>query len=102
MYPTERYLGKLNSYVCNKAQAKGSIVEWYMAGEAWTFCSRYLDEIANVYNWLHHVNDEFNNMPCNKNTFFPPVGKPVEGFTYFTLFRKQKLVAHHHVPLTTP
>ena len=30
MYPIERYLGKLKSYVCNKAQAEGSIAEGYI------------------------------------------------------------------------
>jgi len=41
MYPIERYLGKLKSYVHNKAQAEGAIAEGYMAEEALTFCSRY-------------------------------------------------------------
>ena len=50
MYPIERYLGKLKSYVRNKAQAEGSIAEGYMAEEALTFCSRYLDGIETVFN----------------------------------------------------
>ena len=50
MYPIERYLGKLKSYVRNKAQVEGPIVEGYMAEEALTFCSRYVDGIETVFN----------------------------------------------------
>jgi len=42
MYPIERYLCRLKSYVCNKAYPEGSIAEGYLAEEALTFCSRYL------------------------------------------------------------
>lgn len=97
MYPIERYLGKLKSYVRNKAQAEGSIAEGYMAEEALTFCSRYLDGIETVFNRLHRVNDEPAIVPSNENTLFPLVGKPVGGFTYFTLSTKEKLQAHRHV-----
>jgi len=38
MYPFEKYLGKLKSYVRNKAQAKGSIAEGYMDEQTLTFC----------------------------------------------------------------
>jgi hypothetical protein len=44
MYPTERNLCKLKSYVCNRAHPEGSIAEGYLAEEALTFCSRYLHE----------------------------------------------------------
>ncbi|XP_068486941.1 uncharacterized protein [Phaseolus vulgaris] len=97
MYPIERYLGKLKSYVRNKAQAEGSITEGYMAEEALTFCLRYLDGIETVFNRLHRVNDEPAVVPSNENTLFPPVGKPVGGFTYFTLSTNEKLQAHRHV-----
>ncbi|XP_068475194.1 uncharacterized protein [Phaseolus vulgaris] len=58
MYPIERYLGKLKSYVRNKAQPEGSIAESYMAEESLTFCSRYLNEIEIVFNRIRRVNDE--------------------------------------------
>nr|KYP32358.1 hypothetical protein KK1_046984 [Cajanus cajan] len=29
--------------------------------------------------------------------FFPPIGKPLEGYTYFTLSTKEKLQTHRHV-----
>ncbi|WVZ05847.1 hypothetical protein V8G54_019193 [Vigna mungo] len=97
MYPIERYLGKLKSYVCNKAQAEGSIVEGYMAEECLTFCSRYLDGIETVFNRLRRVNDEPNIGSCTLNTLFPPIAKPVGGFTYFTLSVREKLQAHRHI-----
>ncbi|XP_025703732.1 uncharacterized protein [Arachis hypogaea] len=42
MYPIERYLCRLKSYVCNKGCPEGSIAEGYLAEECLTFCSRYL------------------------------------------------------------
>jgi len=97
MYPIERYLGKLKSYVRNKAQAEGSIAEGYMAKEALNFCSRYLDGIETVFNRPRRVNDEPHIAPSNVTTLFPQVGKPVRAFTYFTLSAKEKLQAHRHV-----
>ena len=60
MYPIERYLGKLKSYVRNRAQPEGSIAEGYMAEEILTFCSRYLDGIETVFNRLGRVDDHPN------------------------------------------
>jgi len=97
MYPIERYLGKLKSYVRNKAQAEGSIAEGYMAEEALTFCSRYVDGIETVFNRLRRVNDEPHIVPSNISTLFPQVGKPASSFAYFTLSAKEKLQAHRHV-----
>ena len=57
----------------------------------------FLDGIETVFNQLHHVNDEPNIVPSNENTLFPPVRKPVGGFTYFTLSTKEKLPTHRHV-----
>ncbi|KAL4286637.1 hypothetical protein AHAS_Ahas19G0106100 [Arachis hypogaea] len=42
MYPPERYMCTLKSYVRNKSRPKGSIAEAYLAEECLTFCSRYL------------------------------------------------------------
>ncbi|XP_019236804.1 PREDICTED: uncharacterized protein LOC109217034 [Nicotiana attenuata] len=47
MYPFERYLRILKSYVCNYARPEGSIAEGYLAEESLTFCSRYLKEYLN-------------------------------------------------------
>ena len=45
MYPVERYMKKLKNYVRNKACPEGSIAEGYVADEALTFCSQYLQGI---------------------------------------------------------
>ncbi|XP_074377014.1 uncharacterized protein LOC141718530 [Apium graveolens] len=42
MFPIERYLAKLKSYVCNRSKPEGSIAEGYIAEEYVTFCSRFL------------------------------------------------------------
>ncbi|XP_070010997.1 uncharacterized protein [Nicotiana sylvestris] len=43
MYPIERYLGTLKSYVRNRECPKGSIAEAYIANECMAFCSQYLE-----------------------------------------------------------
>ncbi|KAL6329567.1 hypothetical protein AAG906_022144 [Vitis piasezkii] len=45
MYPIERYLRTLKSYVRNKSRPEGSIAEGYIAEECTTFCSRYLHDV---------------------------------------------------------
>jgi len=50
MYPFERYMKKLKAYVRNKARPEGSIAEGYVAEEALTFCSMYLEGIQTKFN----------------------------------------------------
>ncbi|XP_027940215.1 uncharacterized protein LOC114194288 [Vigna unguiculata] len=97
MHPIERYLGKLKSYVRNKAQPEGSIAEGYLAEESLTFCSRYLDGIETIFNRIRRVDDEPDTMASSVSGLFPPVGKLVGGFTYFSLSTKEKLQAHRHI-----
>ncbi|XP_020963989.1 uncharacterized protein LOC110265366 [Arachis ipaensis] len=47
MYPIERYLCRLKSYVHNKSRPEGSIAEGYLAEECLTFCSREYEEHVN-------------------------------------------------------
>ncbi|GJZ96521.1 putative transposon, En/Spm-like, transposase-associated domain protein [Tanacetum coccineum] len=42
MYPIERYLSTLKSYVRNKSRPEGSIAEGYIVEECLSFCSLYL------------------------------------------------------------
>ncbi len=44
MYPIERYLRKLKSYVRNKGRPEGSMAEGYITEECVTFCARYLSQ----------------------------------------------------------
>lgn len=48
MFPIERYLGKLKSYVQTRSKPEASIAEGYLAEECLTFCSRFLnnDEVG--------------------------------------------------------
>uniref|UniRef100_A0A151UG06 DUF4218 domain-containing protein n=1 Tax=Cajanus cajan TaxID=3821 RepID=A0A151UG06_CAJCA len=82
MYPIERYLGQLKSYVCNKAQPEGSIAEGYLVQEILTFCSRQSESQI--------------------GELFPVVGKPVGGSSFFTLTPKEKLQALRHVLTNCP
>jgi hypothetical protein len=50
MYPFERYMKKLKAYVRNKAKPEGSIAEGYVADEALTFCSMYLEGMHTKFN----------------------------------------------------
>ena len=43
MYPYERYLGTLKSFVRNKAQPEASMANGYVAEEALGFCTEYLN-----------------------------------------------------------
>ena len=44
MFPIERYLCKLKSYVRNKSKPEASIAEGYLAKECLIFCSRFLGD----------------------------------------------------------
>ncbi|XP_030951560.1 uncharacterized protein LOC115975061 [Quercus lobata] len=50
MYPIERYLSRLKSYVHNKTYPEGSIAEGYIAEECLTFCSRYFKSVETAFN----------------------------------------------------
>ena len=43
MYPIERRLGTFKGYVRNRARPECCIVEAYIATEALTFCSKYIE-----------------------------------------------------------
>nr|XP_023912490.1 uncharacterized protein LOC112024082 isoform X2 [Quercus suber]XP_023912491.1 uncharacterized protein LOC112024082 isoform X3 [Quercus suber] len=50
MYPIERYLSRLKSYVRNRAAPEGSIAEGYIVKECLTFCSRYMEGVETIFN----------------------------------------------------
>ncbi|KAK2363440.1 hypothetical protein QL285_088428 [Trifolium repens] len=99
MYPIERYLGHLKSYVRNKARPEGSIAEGYLLEEILTFCSRYLDDIETRCNRRGRADDVPNDIQPQSQVaeLFPLIGKPVGGSSYFTLTQREKLQAHRHV-----
>ncbi|CAI8608080.1 unnamed protein product [Vicia faba] len=105
MYPVERYLGKLKSYVRNKAKPEGSIAEGYRFEEILTFCSRYLENIETRWNQPGRVDDDpIDDIQTASRVaeLFPRVGKPVGGSSYYTLTPTEKLQAHRHVLTNCP
>ncbi|XP_061347422.1 uncharacterized protein LOC133292947 [Gastrolobium bilobum] len=104
MYPIERYLGQLKSYVRNRAQPEGSIAQGYLIQEILTFCSRYLDNIETMWNRLRRVDDVPDDIfPKSRvDELFPNVGKPIGASTYFNLTSMEWLQAHRHVLTNCP
>jgi len=78
MYPIERYLCRLKSYVRNKAYPKGSIAEGYLAEEALTFCSRYLHAGVETRLNRERCNYDHNDL-CEANAidYFSNLGSPI-------------------------
>jgi len=68
MYPIERYLHRLKSYVGNKARPKGRIAEAYIAQDCVQFCLRYLDGVETRLN-RYQRNYEGDLQQFNKSKF---------------------------------
>ena len=45
MYPFERFLKVIKSYMCNRNRPEGCIVECYITEEAIEFCTKYLSNV---------------------------------------------------------
>ncbi|XP_058726059.1 uncharacterized protein LOC131597373 [Vicia villosa] len=99
MYPTERYLCKLKSYVRNRAYPEGSIAEGYLAEEAITFFSRYLH--SNVDTRLNRKSrsyDVTDSLETDLDDYFTTVGRPFGGAGEpFNLDVKSKDDAHRYI-----
>ncbi|XP_025640648.1 uncharacterized protein [Arachis hypogaea] len=98
MYPIERYLCRLKSYVRNKSRPEGSIAEGYLAEECLTFCSRYLS--PNVDTRLSRRTQNYDN--CSEadvchDSYFASLGRPIGGKRKgqpFSLDTNSKIQAH--------
>ncbi|XP_059292354.1 uncharacterized protein LOC132045788 [Lycium ferocissimum] len=97
MYPIERYLGILKSYVRNRACPEGSIAEAYIANECLTFCTRYLEGGDSRSYWSRKSDDEIENPTDREGCPFPSVGEPSGMIDVFDLDDKTWLQAHRHV-----
>ncbi|KAK7260419.1 hypothetical protein RIF29_26445 [Crotalaria pallida] len=113
MFPIERYLGLLKSYVRNKACSEGSIVEGYLMQEILTFCSRgriqntkvdkkvhrgfvhwFANRIANNLNDIRGSNDEDVLISLAQGPFDQArrfTAYNVNGFKFRTLERDESL-----------
>ncbi|XP_039140530.1 uncharacterized protein LOC120277753 [Dioscorea cayenensis subsp. rotundata] len=82
MYPIERYLRRLKSYVRNKARPEGSIAEAYIVQECMHFCSRYLHRTETRINRVGR-NDEGRGVHSHSVLHvFSQAGRPLLGKKY--------------------
>ncbi|XP_026430326.1 uncharacterized protein LOC113326872 [Papaver somniferum] len=82
MYPIERYLRKLKSYVRNKACSEGSMAEAYLIDECITFCTRYLNSVVTKFNKLERNEDDEAPQPDYRLIVFKQSGRPVGAETW--------------------
>ncbi|XP_019246468.1 PREDICTED: uncharacterized protein LOC109226124 [Nicotiana attenuata] len=97
MYPIERYLGTLKSYVRNRACPEGSIAEAYIANECMAFCSRYLEGRDSMSYCSRKWSDEIEHETNKEESLFPTVGESYGRVDVFELDDKTWLQAHRHV-----
>ena len=64
MYPIERRLGTFKGYVRNRARPEGSIAEAYIATEALTLCSKYIETADQLSKKVGENNHELNVFDC--------------------------------------
>ncbi|KAJ9545327.1 hypothetical protein OSB04_025034, partial [Centaurea solstitialis] len=78
MYPIERDLLTLKSYVNNRAYPEGSIAEGYLARESLTFCSRYLCGVETLFSRpiRNDDDDDDNQNEMEESNFLRP-GRPL-------------------------
>ncbi|XP_072054334.1 uncharacterized protein [Arachis hypogaea] len=103
MYPVERALGHLKSYVRNKAAPEGCIAEGYIIEECLTFCSRYLEDgnIETRFNRPRRNDDQNENTSSSCSTvlskIFPALGISRGAHKICSLTPTEKLQAHRYV-----
>ena len=90
-----RYLGKMKSYVRNRAASEGCIAEWYSGEEAVTFIGRYFEDMQ--IERPPRIDDNPTSLLTNANNLFPPIGKPVGAGHLFKLTYLEKMQMHRHV-----
>ncbi|KAJ9556530.1 hypothetical protein OSB04_011144 [Centaurea solstitialis] len=76
MYPIERDLLTVKSYVNNRAYPEGSIAEGYLARENLTFCSRYLCGVETLFSRPIRNDDDDNQNEVEESNFLRP-GRPL-------------------------
>ncbi|XP_057744996.1 uncharacterized protein LOC130962854 [Arachis stenosperma] len=100
MYPVERYMCTLKSYVRNRSRPEGSIAEGYLANECINFCSRYLHEDVHTrFNRIPRNNDECVSDEVQTPSLFPCKGCPLGGRmgNLFILDEKSEIQGHAYI-----
>lgn len=94
MYPIERYLMRLKSYVHNKAQPEGSI--GYIKEECLTFCSRYFEGVETPFNCPSRNGE---NIPGKEFYMLNSVGRKLGKVEVIELDHKSLAQGHRYVLL---
>ncbi|XP_060969762.1 uncharacterized protein LOC133036989 [Cannabis sativa] len=96
MYPVERYLSKLKSYVRNKSKPEGCIAEGYLANKCLTFCSRYMEGVETKINRKPR---NYSNPNPNRERLpiFQTTGRNLGKIVSETLDEDTKTKAHRYV-----
>ncbi|XP_076942933.1 uncharacterized protein LOC143612978 [Bidens hawaiensis] len=95
MYPFKRYMKKLKAYVRNKARPEGSIAEGYVADEALTFCSMYLEGIQTKFN--HPGRNVDANIPKRQLHVFSSQCRPMSKAKIIDRFEEARESLHYFV-----
>ncbi|CAN1792090.1 hypothetical protein LINPERHAP1_LOCUS19539 [Linum perenne] len=106
MYPVERFLSTLKSYVGNKAQPEGSITEGYLAEECLTFCSRYLKGVETRLNRTSRNEDNhtYEDGVVNEEvgSIFRKLGRPIGNGELHVMENDTLAKAHQYVLANCP
>ncbi|KAL6509602.1 hypothetical protein OROGR_022912 [Orobanche gracilis] len=97
MYPPERYLCTLKSYVRNEGRPEGSIAEGYLAEECLSFVSQYLDENVETRKNRTGRNEDRDFMINEGLQIFSKYGHPLWKGEPVVLDKKTLEKAHRYV-----
>ncbi|XP_058723125.1 uncharacterized protein LOC131594944 [Vicia villosa] len=96
MFPIERFLRVLKSYVRNKARPEGSIAEGYVAEECMLFCAQYLTDMDSRLNrperCMDYSCDDYNGLSVFENN-----GRPICGESWENMSVYQIQQAHFYI-----
>ncbi|CAN1153654.1 hypothetical protein LINPERPRIM_LOCUS14832, partial [Linum perenne] len=97
MYPIERFLGKLKSFVRNRSQPEGLIAEVWISEEIITFASLYYEDgVETRFNRGSRLHDQVRDESLGISRF-PSIGRHVGGEHPYKLNDMEWLQAHRHV-----
>ncbi|XP_077237173.1 uncharacterized protein LOC143878834 [Tasmannia lanceolata] len=97
MYPIERYLLTLKSYVRNRNYVEGSIAEDYLAEECLNFCSRYLEGVESKMNRDKRNDEDVRTEIEEGFSNFSISGRPIGKVSTLTLEERAIEQAHRYV-----
>ncbi|KAH0735547.1 hypothetical protein KY285_011254 [Solanum tuberosum] len=97
MYPIERYLRKLKSYVRNLSCPEGSIAETYIANECLQSCSLYMEGGDSRSYWTRKSKDDTKHEIDKEGCLFPTIGKSYGSVEVIKLDQKTWVQTHRYV-----